>query len=330
MAPTVPPDPTGSAHEVVCLGRSGVDIYPLQGGVGLDLVRTFGKFLGGSPTNVAVAAARLGRRTALVTRVGEDPFGDFVRAQLIGFGVDDSYVRTAPGAQTPVTFCELFPPDQFPLYFYRPGDPPDLTITADEIPADLARGAGVLWATLSGLSAEPSRTAHLAAWAARGRRRHTVLDLDYRADFWPGHAPETRAGEQARAGLEHASIAVGNLAECRVAVGEDDPARAARALLDHGVEVAVVKCGPAGVLAATCEEVVSVPALDVRVVNGLGAGDGFGGALCHGLLSGWSLPDMLRFAGAAGALVATRLECAAAMPTAAQVEALLAAAASHP
>jgi 5-dehydro-2-deoxygluconokinase len=101
--------------DVITMGRVGVDLYPLQIGVGLEDVTSFGKFLGGSATNVAVAAARHGRRTAVITRTGDDPFGRFVRREVRRLGVDDRYVSTVPDLPTPVTFCEIFPPDDFPL-----------------------------------------------------------------------------------------------------------------------------------------------------------------------------------------------------------------------
>ena len=148
----------------------------------------------------------------------------------------------------------------------------------------------------------------------------TILDLDYRPTFWddPGeaHAQVERA-------LSMVTVAVGNCQECEVAVGESDPDRAAAALLDKGIELAVVKQGPKGVLARTRDQRVEVKPFPVEVVNGLGAGDAFGGALCHGLLAGWPLERVLRFANVAGAIVASRLECATAMPTVAEVEAHL-------
>ena len=312
--------PAVQAFDVLTMGRVGVDLYPLQVGVGLADVETFGKFLGGSATNVAVAAARHGRRTAVITRTGADPFGEFIHRQLRELGVDDRFVTPVDGLPTPVTFCEIFPPDDFPLYFYRQPKAPDLEIAADELDLAAVGSAGVFWATVTGLSQEPSRTAHHAAWTARDRRPLTVLDLDYRPMFWPSQAA---AHEQVAAALPHVTVAVGNLEECETAVGEREPEAAAKALLATGVELAVVKQGPKGVLALTRDERVEVPPTPVQVVNGLGAGDGFGGALCHGLLSGWPLERVLRFANAAGAIVASRLECATAMPTSAEVEALL-------
>jgi 5-dehydro-2-deoxygluconokinase len=307
--------------DVVAIGRTGVDIYPLQHGVGLEDVRTFEKFLGGSATNVSVAAARYGHRTALITRTGRDAFGRYIHEALQGFGVDDRYVSAVDGPPTPVTFCEVFPPDDFPLYFYRYPIAPDLIIHADELPLDAISSAGIFWATLTGLSQEPSRSAHFAAWEARGRRRHTILDVDYRPMFWP-HPEEASA--QVGAALAHVTVAVGNREECELAVGETEPRRAAAALLDRGVELAIVKQGPEGVLAATRDERVEVPPFPIAVVNGLGAGDAFGGALCHGLLEGWDLRRVLQFANVAGAIVASKLECSSAMPTEAEVEERLA------
>ncbi|WP_084957267.1 5-dehydro-2-deoxygluconokinase [Thermoactinospora rubra] len=306
--------------EVLTMGRVGVDVYPLQVGVSLREVETFGKYLGGSPTNVAVAAARLGRSAAVVTRTGADPFGEFVHDALRSYGVDDSHVTAVEGLPTPVTFCEIRPPDDFPLYFYRYPKAPDLEIRPEELDLAAVEGAELFWATVTGLSQEPSRSAHFHAWRARGRRRHTVLDLDYRPMFWD--SPET-AREQVRQALDHVTVAVGNLEEAEVATGQREPDKAARALLEAGVELAIVKQGGAGVLGMTRDETVSVPPVPVEVVNGLGAGDAFGGALCHGLLAGWPLERVLRFANAAGAIVAGRLACAPAMPTAAEVEEVL-------
>jgi 5-dehydro-2-deoxygluconokinase len=307
---------TKQPHDVLAVGRCGVDVYPLQVGVGLEDVETFGKFLGGSAANVAVAAARLGNRSALISGVGADPFGKYVCAELARLGVDDNYVVINDEYPTPVTFCEIFPPDDFPLYFYRRPSAPDLQITAEDIDADAVRSARLYWSTVTGLSEEPSRSAHFAAWEARNRAPLTVLDLDYRPMFWDSPAAAT---EQVQRALAHVTVAVGNREECEIAVGESNPRKAAEALLDLGVELAIVKQGPRGVLGKTKHSSVTVSPNEVDVVNGLGAGDAFGGSLCHGLLHGWSLEKTLRYANAAGAIVASRLECATAMPTAAEV-----------
>jgi 5-dehydro-2-deoxygluconokinase len=307
-------------YDVITIGRVGVDIYPLQVGVGLEDVTSFGKFLGGSATNVAVAAARHGLNSAVITRTGNDPFGKFIHNELVRLGVSDEFVSGVAGLNTPVVFCEIFPPDDFPLYFYREPKAPDLEIAASELDLDAIRDARIYWSTVTGLSQEPSREAHHVAWDARGRKPLTILDLDYRTMFWDSPELATREVEKA---LGKVTVAVGNKEECEVAVGETEPHRAADALLERGIELAIVKQGPKGVLAKTKDESVEVPPYFVDVVNGLGAGDSFGGALCYGLSQGWELEHILRFANVAGAIVASRLECSTAMPTTDEVDAIL-------
>ena len=309
-----------SELDVLTFGRSGVDIYPQQIGVGLEDVQSFGKFLGGTTANVAVAAARLGERAAIITGVGDDPFGRYVRRELRRLGVDDRHVVVNHEYATPVTFCEIFPPDDFPLYFYRRPTAPDLQISPDDIDLDAVRDTRLLWLSVSGLSEDPSRAAHHAVLEARARKSFTVLDLDYRPMFWETAA---QASEQVQRVLPYVTVAVGNREECEVAVGESEPERAADALLAAGVELAVVKQGPKGVLAKTRTERVEVSPIMIEPMNGLGAGDSFGGSLCHGLLAGWPLEDVLRRANAAGAIVASRLECSTAMPTPEEIDRLL-------
>ncbi|MFF1471101.1 5-dehydro-2-deoxygluconokinase [Streptomyces mirabilis] len=312
------------AYDLITMGRIGVDLYPLQTGVPLAQVTSFGKFLGGSATNVAVAASRLGRRTAVITRTGDDPFGAYLHEALRGFGVDDRWVTPVAGLPTPVTFCEIFPPDDFPLYFYRQPKAPDLEIDAHDLDLDAVREARIFWVTGTGLSEEPSRTATLAALAHRAKSATTVFDLDWRPMFWKGTAgntPEDSARAFYAEALRHTTVAVGNLDEVEIATGVREPHAAAEALLEAGVELAVVKQGPKGVLAVHRDGTsAEVPPLPVTVLNGLGAGDAFGGSLCHGLLAGWDLERIMRHANAAGAIVASRLECSSAMPTPDEVE----------
>jgi 5-dehydro-2-deoxygluconokinase len=238
----------------------------------------------------------------------------------VRLGVSDEFVSGVAGLNTPVVFCEIFPPDDFPLYFYREPKAPDLEIASDELDLDAIRDASIYWSTVTGLSQEPSRGAHHAAWDARDRTPLTILDLDYRPMFWDSPELATREIEKA---LGKVTVAVGNKEECEVAVGETDPHRAADALLERGIELAIVKQGPKGVLAKTKDESIEVPPYFVDVVNGLGAGDSFGGALCYGLSQGWELEHILRFANVAGAIVASRLECSTAMPTTAEVNDIL-------
>ena len=313
---------SAKSFDLITMGRIGVDLYPLQSGLPLAQVETFGKFLGGSAANVAVAAARLGRDTAVITRTGDDPFGAYLHEALKGFGVDDRWVTPVAVYPTPVTFCEIFPPDDFPLYFYRQPKAPDLEIHSDELDYWAVRSARVFWITGTGLSEEPSRSATLAALKARDKAGTTVFDLDWRPMFW--RDPDQARPYYAEA-LRHATVAVGNLDECEVATGVREPRECAEALLAAGVELAVVKQGPKGVLAVHRDGTeAEVPPVPVEVANGLGAGDAFGGSLVHGLLSGWELEKVMRYANAAGALVASRLACSSAMPTGAEVEALLA------
>lgn len=305
--------------EVVTMGRVSVDLYPEQIGVPLADVKTFSKSLGGSATNVAVAAARLGHPSAVITKVGDDGFGPYVRKALEGFGVDGRWVGTDPDLRTPIVFCEIYPPDNFPLLFYREPKAPDMNLAPEDLDLDAIAAAPLFWMTGTGLSDEPSRTATLKALEQR-REGITVFDLDYRPMLWRS---EDEAGRIYREALRHATVAVGNQEEVEVAVGTRDPSEASAALLDLGLELAVVKRGPRGVLARTAEGVVEVPPIQVEILNGLGAGDAFGGALCHALLSGWDPERTIRYANAAGAIVASRLACADDMPTREEVEDLL-------
>ncbi|MGH7570763.1 MAG: 5-dehydro-2-deoxygluconokinase [Gemmatimonadota bacterium] len=319
-AGNLPPADGSLSLEVLTIGRVSVDLYPADSGVPLAEVRSFHRFLGGSPVNVAVAAARYGRRAAVITKVGTEGFGPYVRSALRGFGVDDRYVGTDPELLTPIVFCELYPPDRFPIIFYRQPKAPDLEIGPGDVDLDAVREAGVFWTTGTGLCEEPSRSTTLAALEARGRRPHTVHDLDWRPMFW---ASEEEGRRWQLDALGRATVAIGNRAEAALAVGEGDPEDQARRLLDLGIQLAFVKLGPDGTLVAWPDGRERVDPVPVEVVNGLGAGDAFGGAVCHGLLAGWEPVRIARFANAAGAHVAARLACADAMPTEAEVLELL-------
>jgi 5-dehydro-2-deoxygluconokinase len=305
--------------EIITMGRVSVDLYPEQIGVPLAEVKTFAKSLGGSATNVAVAAARLGHRSVVITKVGDDGFGQYVRSALEEFGVDARFVGTDPGLRTPLAFCEIHPPDDFPLLFYREPKAPDSNIKAEDLDLGEISSAPLFWITGTGLSEEPSRSTTLGALEARSGGA-TVIDLDYRPMLWNSREETERWYHEA---LKNATVAVGNQEEVEVAVGTGDPHEASAALLDLGLELAIVKRGPDGVLARTAESLAEAPPVEVDVVNGLGAGDAFGGALCHALLLGWDPERTIRFANAAGAIVASRLACADDMPTEGEVEELL-------
>jgi 5-dehydro-2-deoxygluconokinase len=307
--------------DVLTVGRVGVDLYAEEPGAGFTEARRFEKSVGGSPTNVAVAAARLGLRAAVFTKVGADGLGDYVRTALAEqFGVDTRFLGTHPSLRTPIVVAVMDPPEDPQFLMYRAPQAPDATILPEEVDLDVVREVPILWISGGALAAEPSRGTTRLLLQERGRRSHTVLDLDYRPVMW---ASEGEAHGEIGAAIDDATVAVGNRKECEVALGESEPDAAADALLARGVELAIVKLGSDGVLVATREERSIVPPVAVDVVSGLGAGDAFGGALCFGLLSGMSPVESVEFANAAGALVASRLMCADAMPTEAEVRELM-------
>lgn len=308
--------------ELLTVGRISVDLYAEQLGVGLRDVQTFRKSVGGTATNVAVACARLGHRTAVFTRVGDDAMGEYVRWALEHtFNVDTRFVGTDPSLRTPLAFATMEDPGEPELIFYRVPQAPDMQIDAVDVDRAEVENVPILWFPTSCLSAEPSRSTIHSMLAWRGRRTHTVLDLDWRPQFWAG--PDAATAELDRV-LEHVTMAIGNRAECEVAVGETDPDRAADALIDRGLNAAVVKLGGEGVLIATADGMRQrIAPYPVNVVCGLGAGDAFGGAFCHGLLSGWDLDKCARAGNAAGAIVASRLMCADDMPYLEDINAIL-------
>ncbi len=311
-----------TGFDLVTIGRVSVDLYAEQPGVGINEVRSFRKSIGGTATNVAVATARFGHRAALATAVGDDHFGRYVvHALEQTFGVDSRFVAVHPTLRTPLAFAELLPPEDPTIFFYREPSAPDEEITATpELEAAVDESA-IFWVPASRFAFPTSRETVAGLLGRRARRAHTVLDLDWRPMFW---ASEAEAHAAVSPMLDHVTMALGNRKECEVAVGSADPDEAADRLLERGLDAAIVKLGGDGVLVATRdgrrERLAPYP---VAVVCGLGAGDAFGGALCHGLLQGWDLADTVRFANAAGAIVAGRMMCADDMPTVAEVESFL-------
>ena len=310
--------------ELLTIGRVSVDLYAEQVGVSMTEVITLRKSVGGTSTNVAVAAARLGHHAACATKVGDDEFGRYVRHALEHtFGVDVRFVTSDPDLPTPLAFAELDPPEDPTIIFYREPRAPDQNLLVDDVDLDVVRDVPVFWVPASRFAWEPSRSTVRALLEARDRRRHTVLDLDWRPMFWESPAAAT---EQIAPVLDHVTVAIGNRDECEIAVGTRDPDEAADRLLARGVEIAVVKLGGDGVMVATADGTRErIPPFRVDVVCGLGAGDAFGGAFCHGLLSGWDLVRTVEYGNAAGAIVAGRLTCADAMPTVDEVDAFIAA-----
>jgi 5-dehydro-2-deoxygluconokinase len=308
--------PSGTL-ELLTVGRICVDLYANETGAGFVDPQTFTKSIGGTATNVAIAAARLGHRAAVFTKVGDDPFGAYVRHKLDLFGVDTRYVLTHPSMPTPLAFAAMDPPEDPQLLMYRYPIGPDQTVEVSEIDRQVAIDVPILWLTGAWFSEGPARETCWELLSIRDRKPHVVFDLDYRANFWT-----SREDASADIGpvLDHVTVAVGNRTECEVAVGSGDPPEAARRLLGRGVQLAIVKMGGEGVMVATSSGTTIVPPHLVEVVCGLGAGDAFGGMLVHGLLSGWEPARIVEYCNVAGAIVASRLLCSDAMPTLAEVE----------
>jgi 5-dehydro-2-deoxygluconokinase len=299
------------------IGRLSADLYPLQINTPLEDVRTFERFVGGFAGNVATGLARLGVAVAIVSAVGDDGHGRYVRRFLADEGVDVSSLGTHPTLKTALAFCEAFPPDNFPLTFYREPTCPDWELRLADVPLDAVAEAPLVYVTGTGLVRDPSRSTMLGILERRAGRAGTIFDLDWRASLWGDRAPEYRA--LARIGARLADIVLGGDGEFQAA------GLSPASVLALGARVAVAKHGPDGVSVFTRDggEQHS-PGLRVPVVNGLGAGDAFGAAFGAGLLAGLPLVDAVRRGNAAGAIVATRLSCSTAMPRAAEVDAVLA------
>ena len=301
--------------EAVVLGRVGVDLYPNQTRTPLSEIRTFTRFAGGFAANVSTGLSRLGVSVAIVSKVGDEGHGRFVRSFLSSEGVDVSWLGIDPANLTPVVFCELWPPDHFPILFYRRPTAPDWEMTDDDFDLDSAALAPLLFVSGTGLAREPSRRTTVAA--ALAHRGTTIFDLDWRPALWdePDRYPEVVG-----AVIAGATVVVGTESELRAAVGVEDAEQAVRELLRRGVGTVVMKRGPKGVTGFEGGRRFEVPGVEAEVVNGLGAGDAFAAALGHGVLRGLDLEETLRRANSAGAIVAGRLACSEAMPTMRELE----------
>ena len=292
--------------EAVVIGRVGVDLYPNELETPLRAVRTFTRYVGGFAGNVATALARLGVRCAIVSRVGNEGHGEFVRDFLEREGVDTRFLATDPYWQTPPTFCEVWPPDRFPLTFYRKPTAPDWQLSPGDFDAEEVAAAPLLYATGTGLAQSPSRETTLDA--LRSHRGTAIFDLDWRPSLWDDPVLYPALAAEAVAA---ADIVVGNEEEVAAASLAERPKRL------------VLKRGGAGSRVYDGNEETEVPAHPVEVVNGLGAGDAFAAALGQALLRGVSLVDGVRRGSVAGALVAAQLACSEAMPTLDELEAAL-------
>jgi 5-dehydro-2-deoxygluconokinase len=299
------------------IGRLCADLYPLQINTPLDEVRTFERFVGGFAGNVATGLARLGVRVAIVAGVGDDGHGKFVRRFLSDEGVDVRWLGTHPTLRTALAFCEAWPPDHFPITFYREPTCPDWEVSLDQLPIDEIADAPLVYVTGTGLVRDPSRSMVLGVLERRVGHPFSVFDLDWRPMLWGDRVAEYQT--LARVGARLADVVIGGDSEFGAA--GFSPIEALRL----GARVAVAKHGPDGVSVHTLDGGERrVPGLSVPVVNGLGAGDAFAAAFGDGLLRGLELEEAIRRGNAAGAIVATRLSCSTAMPRASEVDAVLA------
>jgi 5-dehydro-2-deoxygluconokinase len=288
--------------EAAVLGRVGVDLYPNQLRTPLRKIRTYTRFVGGFAGNVCTGLARLGIRSAIVSRVGDDGHGEFVRDFLSGEGVDVRFLRVDPNWLTPPTFCEIWPPDNFPIIFYRRPTVPDWQLAPDDFDPEEIASAPVLFVTGTGLAQSPSRETSLGA--LRAHRGTSIFDLDWRPTLWDEADDYRPLVDEAAAA---ADVVVGNEDEIAAAGGLE-------ALLDIGPSAVIVKRGGAGATLFENGERTDVAGVPVEVVNGLGAGDAFAAGLGYAIVRGLGLSEGVRLGNTAGAIVASQVACSEAMP----------------
>ncbi|MCX7645307.1 MAG: 5-dehydro-2-deoxygluconokinase [Rhodobacteraceae bacterium] len=316
--------------DVITIGRSSVDLYGAQVGGRLEDMRSFEKYVGGSPTNIACGAARLGLRAALITRVGDEHMGRFIREELIREGVDVRGVRTDPERLTALVLLGIRDERQFPLIFYRENCA-DMALSEEDIdPAFIAEARAVL-ATGTHLSHPRTEAAVLKALrCARDSGARTALDIDYRPNLWglAGHgAGEERFIESAevtrrlQAHLPLFDLIVGTEEEFHIAGGSTDTIAALRAVRALTPATLVCKRGPMGAVAFTgaipdsLDQGEAGPGFPIEVFNVLGAGDGFFAGLLKGWLDGEGWPKALEYANACGAFAVSRHGCTPAYPS---------------
>jgi 5-dehydro-2-deoxygluconokinase len=301
--------PSGGDLEAVVMGRVSVDLYPMQLEVPLEEVEGFHKYVGGFAGNVATGLARLGVRTAIVSAVGDDGHGRFVRRFLEREGVDCGWLGVHPTLRTALAFCEAWPPDHFPITFYRTPTCPDWELSVAALDLAALSRPPIAYVSGTGFAIEPSRLATTAVMEARaGLDVTTVLDLDWRPVLWDDPSSYSAAmGVAARL----ADVVMGSDEEIAAAVGVSDPGP----LLELGVGVVAQKHGARGATVhAAGADPVTVAGRPVDVVNGLGAGDAFAAAFGWRLLRGDPPASAAEYANRAGAHVAARLGCSIAMP----------------
>ena len=300
-------------NDVLCVGRSSIDLYAHEIGAPITGVRSFDAYVGGCPTNVSVGTRRLGLQSVLLTAVGTDQVGDFVLDFLSREGVNVEYVPRLRERRTSAALLTIQPPDRFPLTFYR-DNCADLGLTVDHVRAAPIADSRIVFLTGTALSEDPSRTATLfAAESARAHGRTVLVDIDYRPGLWPS---AEAFGVNVRVLLARADLAIGTEEDVCAASGEADALAGAQRLLAGGLPTLILKRGAAG--AVVCRpgaDPVTVPPFKIEVLNVLGAGDAFASGFIYGLVHRFSLEEAVRLGNAVGAIVVTRHGCANFMPT---------------
>ena len=308
------------------MGRSSIDLYSNDVGAPFPAIKSFAAYVGGSPTNIAVGAQRLGLRTAVLTAVGEDPVGDFILSFLNKEGVETKFIPRKPGTRTSAVVLGIEPPDKFPLVYYR-DNCADNQLSIDDVLKTPIADCRVFEFTGTGLSRESSRSANFfAAEQAKAASATVVLDLDFRPNQWH----DARAfGVTVRAVLPLVDIVLGTEDECKAVTLTDptqinvshsqisgarvagDLANAVHAMQHHGPKLIVVKRGEKGAtLFPSAGQPIDVPGFPVEVHNVLGAGDAFGAGFIYGIVKGWDAYKSARLGNAGGAIVVTRHGCA--------------------
>ncbi len=300
------------------LGRAGLDLYPMEDGGKIVEAAGFTSDVGGSAGNIAVALARQGVKTGLLSALSDDPVGGFVRQRLRDFAVDTRYLRSIAGdPRTSLALAEVRS-DDCEVTIYR-NNAADLQLTADdELRAGVSE-ASVLIVTGTALVAEPSRGATLTLLkAARAAGTVTIFDLDYRAYAWNSPA---ETAEIYGAAAKLADIIVGNTEE--FSVFAEDGEAAARSLAAEAGRVAILKAGGAGASVLTADWRIDSGVFPVTALKPYGAGDAFMGGLVAALLQGRDLEEAIRRGSATAAMVVARRGCASAMPDSEALEAFL-------
>jgi 5-dehydro-2-deoxygluconokinase len=326
--------------DLVAIGRVSVDLYGQQIGSPLEDIATFAKGVGGCPANIAVGTARLGLRSALLTRVGDEPMGRFVREQLAREGVDTRAIQIDARRLTPLVLLAVRDRDSFPLIFYRENCA-DSVLAPEDVPEELIAAARAVLVTGTHFSLEPGARAQRKAIAlARVHGGKVILDVDYRPNLWGlgGHdAGESRYARSARvtetlaAVLPDCDLIVGTEEEMHIATGSEETLEAVRHIRARSRAVIVVKRGAAGCVVfdggappQRLEDGLVVPGLAVEVYNVLGAGDAFLSGYLRGYLRGEPAAQCARYANACGALAVSRLLCSAEFPSLIELEYYLA------